>query len=461
MLDAFLFVGLPYLALAVLVIGTVWRFRSHRFGVSSLSSQLLESRALPLGSIPWHAGILVLLAGHLIPFLVPGVWAALVSNRAFLYTVEAVGFAAAALAAFGLVVLFVRRLRSARLQRVTTTLDLLVLALLLAQVVLGVVVAAQLRWGSMWATGTTTPYLWSLATLRPQAGLAADMPGVMKLHLVLAFAIFALVPFTRLVHAFSLPLAYLTRAPQRVIWATARRVESLRTAGLPDPEADRRTLLKGGVGIATAAGLVSVGILDKLLRYLRGGDVSRDEQKSLMARKVERLQLTTQERELELERMQSDTILVGRLGDLKPRSGRYFIDYHMRPALAFRGEDGLPVLISAKCTHLGCTVAAEMDEQGRVLCPCHVSWFDVKTGEPNAGAPAKLPLPHIGWVLRDGDGAIVASRAPGGPVEGAPDPSHLDDYEVCIARKFEEEVAVSAPAQPVKVRSIRCEEEVA
>ena len=454
MLDAFLFVGLPYLALAVLLVGTIWRFRSQRFGVSSLSSQLLESRALPLGSIPWHAGILVLLVGHLAPVLAPGVWAAMVSNRVFLYTVEAVGFAAALLAAFGLCVLIGRRLRSARLQRVTTSLDLVVLALLLTQVVLGVVVAAQLRWGAMWSTGTTTPYLWGLATLHPQVGLAADLPGIVKLHLVVAFVTFLLVPFTRLVHAFSIPLGYLTRAPQRVVWASARRVEALRHAGLGDPEADRRELLKGGAGVAAAAGLLSIGVLDKLLRYLRGGDVSRADQQTLMERKVERLQLTTQERELELERMQSDTILVGRLGDLKVRSGKYFIDYHMRPALAFRDESGLPLLISAKCTHLGCTVASEVDEQGRILCPCHISYFDVRTGEPNAGAPAKLPLPHIGWVLRDKGGSLVASQAPGGPMEGAPDPATLDDTLVYIARQFEEDTASAAPR---RVRAIRCE----
>lgn len=456
MLDAFLFVGLPYLALTVLVIGTIWRFRSQRFGVSSLSSQLLESRSLPLGSIPWHVGIIVLLLGHLIPVLVPGVWAALVSNRVFLYTVEAIGLAAALLAAFGLVVLIVRRLRSALLQQVTSTLDLIVLALLLAQVVLGIVVASQLRWGAMWSSGTTTPYLWSLVTLRPELGLAADLPGIVKLHLSLAFIIFLLVPVTRLVHAFSIPLGYLTRAPQKVVWATSRRVEALRHAGLPDPEANRRTLLKGGVGVAAAAGLLSIGVLDKLLRFLRGGDVSRADKQTLMAMKVERLQLTTQERELELERMQSDTIFVGRLGDLKERSGQYFIDYQMRPALAFRDEGGLPLLISAKCTHLGCTVASQMDEQGRILCPCHISYFDVKTGEPNAGAPAKVPLPHIGWVLTDVNGATVASRAPGGPVEGTPDPARLDDYKVFIARKFEEETAASAPR---RVRSIRTEEE--
>src|SRR5690606_33228982 len=94
-----------------------------------------------------------------------------------------------------------------------------------------------------------------------------------------------------------------------------------------------------------------------------------------------------------------------------------FTDYQMRPALAFKDENGLPLLISAKCTHLGCTVASTISN-GQILCPCHVSWFDVKTGKPSPGAPAKSPLPRIGWVLMDGQGKTVASQSPSGELSG-------------------------------------------
>ena len=114
------------------------------------------------------------------------------------------------------------------------------------------------------------------------------------------------------------------------------------------------------------------------------------------------------------------------------------INYEMRPALAFRGEDGMPLLISAKCTHLGCTVASEVNADGKILCPCHISWFDVKTGVPDPGSPAKAPLAHLDWVLIDPAGKVVARRAPDGSaaVEGA----ELAGASVYIAKRREEVV---------------------
>jgi Rieske Fe-S protein len=92
----------------------------------------------------------------------------------------------------------------------------------------------------------------------------------------------------------------------------------------------------------------------------------------------------------------------------------------------------MPLLISAKCTHLGCTVASEVNADGKILCPCHISWFDVKTGAPDPGSPAKAPLAHLDWVLMDSQGKIVARAAPGGPaVEGA----DLSGTSVYIAKR--------------------------
>ena len=108
----------------------------------------------------------------------------------------------------------------------------------------------------------------------------------------------------------------------------------------------------------------------------------------------------------------------------------------MRPALAFRGDDGLPLLISAKCTHLGCTVGSQVDGEGRLLCPCHVSYFNLETGVPEPGSPAKAPLPRLGWVLRDAEGNLVASRSPAGQLAGEPFTDLLESYDVYIAREF-------------------------
>ena len=437
MVTSFFFVGLPYLALFSLVAGSVYRYRSDRFSYSALSSQFLESKKLLWGSLPWHIGILIVLVGHLLPFLLPGLWQGLTAHAGFVIAVEAIGVIAAFMALIGLVVLLVRRLLSRHVQAVTTPVDLIVLALFIAQVLVGIQTAAGHRWGSMWSVQTTTPYLWSILTFRPDIGFVEPLPATVKLHIAIAWFIVALLPFSRLVHMFSIPIQYLWRLPQQVIWTNARRIQHLapvvRTA-----QESRRLFLKGAVGLGSAGGLLTVGVMDKLVRFFSGPNMTPDEQAALLKKRLQRLEMTAEERELELERMRNEFIFVANLKDLSPKDGKYFIDYQMRPALAYRDAAGLPLLISAKCTHLGCTVGSTVDSNGRVLCPCHMSYFDLKTGTPQPGSPATKPLPLLGWALMDESGKTLMSQGPGGATEGAVPAGQLDTLKVYIAKRYEE-----------------------
>jgi nitrate reductase gamma subunit len=436
MFEQFLFIGLPYLAMAVMVGGSIYRYKVQRFSYSALSSQFLESQQLRFGTLPFHIGVLILLVGHLIPVFLPGVWQALTSIPVFLIAVEVIGVIAAFLTLVGLAVLFYRRVSSAWIEAVTSTGDLVLLLLLLAQVLVGIGVATGARWGASWSTSTTTPYLWSLVTLSPQPEYVAGLPPTVKLHLGLAWLILLIVPFTRLVHVFSFPLAYLWRPPQKVVWTTHRPLNAVVKA-LHQVNDSRRHFLHGMAGLGAAAFLLSIGALGQLGKFFRGPSMTAQQEAELLNKKLERLELAAAERKLEIERLSSDYILVAALGTLNERDGKYFTDYQMRPALAFKDENGLPLLISAKCTHLGCTVASTINN-GRILCPCHVSWFDVKTGKPDPGAPAKIPLPRIGWVLKDPVGNIVASQRPDGSIEGSVDVAQAAGYGVYIAKQFEE-----------------------
>lgn len=55
--------------------------------------------------------------------------------------------------------------------------------------------------------------------------------------------------------------------------------------------------------------------------------------------------------------------------------------------------DGTLVGYSAVCTHLACGVLYRREERDP-YCPCHEGRFDLRTGEPVAGAPNR-PLPRI------------------------------------------------------------------
>lgn len=215
MSDVVLFAVFPYLAVLFAVGGVLYRFRFLPHTVTTRSSQLLESRVLYWGSVPWHLGILPILAAHLLAAVFPGPWGRLLGAPSRLYVLEVTGIALGALTAVGLAVLLFRR---AALLRQARPLDLVATLALAVQVVTGLQIALTLRWGSDWYLHTAAPWLWSLAKLNPQLEAIASVPLLVKVHALNAFLIVALVPVTRLVHAVSLPLGYLGRPPQLVLW---------------------------------------------------------------------------------------------------------------------------------------------------------------------------------------------------------------------------------------------------
>jgi nitrate reductase gamma subunit len=218
MRDAVLFVVFPYLAVALAVGGSLYRFFANRFTYSSLSSEWLEARWLFWGAVPWHYGIVPVLLIHLGGFAVPRVMALLHGSPMTLYLSELLGKLFALLAFAGMGILIVRRLSRAKLRAVTTAMDWVVLALLLIQVFLGLWTAFFYRWGAAWFIHTATPWVQSLATFRPQTETIVALPWVPKLHFLNATLLIAVLPFSRLVHLLAFPIAYLWRRLQVVIW---------------------------------------------------------------------------------------------------------------------------------------------------------------------------------------------------------------------------------------------------
>ena len=78
------------------------------------------------------------------------------------------------------------------------------------------------------------------------------------------------------------------------------------------------------------------------------------------------------------------------------------------------GAQGL-VAYSAICTHLGCTVFAQLNQQGLIACPCHGSEYDPRHGAKVVRGPAPRPLPSIPVTLSDG-GAVTTNGVFSGPI---------------------------------------------
>jgi nitrate reductase gamma subunit len=218
MLNSFVFIVLPYTALALLVFVTPYRYFANRLGWSAYSTQFLERKTLYWGINPWHYGIIPVLAAHFLGIVAPGPMKAFLGNQETLIALECVGLAMGIFAVFGGAVLLLRRVDSVMLNKVTLHSDWALLVLLTVQAATGVHIALFMRWGSQWYLHTAVPYLWSLLSFTPQVEYVADFPLIFKLHAAGAFLIVALLPFTKLVHLLYLPVRFLTEAPILYRW---------------------------------------------------------------------------------------------------------------------------------------------------------------------------------------------------------------------------------------------------
>lgn len=214
-MNTFLWVIVPYLCLATFVVGHVWRYRYDKFGWTTRSSQLYEDRMLRLGSPLFHFGMLGVVGGHVIGLLVPESWTAAVGISDHAYHLAAVtgGLIAGVMALVGMAILIYRRRTVGPVFSATTVMDKVMYVFLGLAIVLGMwntVLGASGLEHYNYREGVSVWYR-SFLSFQPQPDLMGEAPIGFQLHALVAFGLFALWPFTRLVHVFSAPVGYLTR----------------------------------------------------------------------------------------------------------------------------------------------------------------------------------------------------------------------------------------------------------
>lgn len=224
----------PYIALAVLGIGSVVRFDREQYTWRTGSSQLLRRKQLVLGSILFHLGILAIFGGHFVGLLTPMVvWDFLGVTHSFkqMLAIVAGGVAGISCLAGGLLLLH-RRLFDPRIRNTSSFGDIAILVILLVQLGLGLA-TIPLSLGHRdgqemikfmnWAQG--------IFTFNPDsAGFVADVHWIFKAHLSLGLTILLVFPFTRLVHMLSAPVWYLNRRGWQLV-RSKRQMPVARRAG--------------------------------------------------------------------------------------------------------------------------------------------------------------------------------------------------------------------------------------
>jgi len=214
--DQFLWVIYPYIVLTVFVGGHLYRIHTHPYSWTSRSSELLEKRWLRWGSPLFHWGILAVFLGHVGGLLVPkSVHEALgLSDTVYHFLAVTVGGVAGLVTAIGAIILLIRRVGVPRVRHTSRTGDFVAIVLVCLVILSGM-------WATLWNSlghtafdyrETIGPWLRGVLTFQPDPSLMATVPLPFKVHVLAAFSLFAVWPFTRLVHVFSLPLAYLWRS---------------------------------------------------------------------------------------------------------------------------------------------------------------------------------------------------------------------------------------------------------
>jgi nitrate reductase gamma subunit len=222
MTDYLLFVVFPYIALTLAITGGLYRYFSDRFSFSSVSSQLIENRVLFWGSVLFHYGITIVLLIHIFSIFFADQLDRILGFIPVLYVSEIIGIGLGLIALFGLIALILRRMIHTDLIYESTAMDWVLLLFLLIQVATGLHTSVTNRWGALWYLHTAVPWLISLAFLNPEPQYMSSLPWTVKVHAVNAFVIIGLFPFTRLVHIFTVPITYLWRPFQVVIWNRRR-----------------------------------------------------------------------------------------------------------------------------------------------------------------------------------------------------------------------------------------------
>ncbi|MEU6125418.1 respiratory nitrate reductase subunit gamma [Streptomyces sp. NPDC047123] len=205
---------LPYVAFVLLVAGIVWRYRYDKFGWTTRSSQVYESKLLNIASPMFHYGILFVLVGHLVGLFLPESWTDKVGLSEHTYHLFSLygGTAAGVLLVLGILLLLYRRRTNTPVFRATTANDKLMYLVLFGAIVLGMVAKLTHASGDGYNyRESIAPWARSLFTLQPDIDRMAGVPVLYEIHAVIGMVLIALVPFTRLIHMFSAPVQYLFR----------------------------------------------------------------------------------------------------------------------------------------------------------------------------------------------------------------------------------------------------------
>lgn len=206
----FFFGVYPYICLTIMTLGLIVRYVATPGEWNARSSNLFAKKSLVTGSFIFHYTIIFVFFGHVIGLLIP---AKVLASFGFTPSVHAAvatffGKIFSVLILFGLCVLLWRRLANKNVLASTVSMDIVVILFIMFQ---GVTGGIQDFWPKGDAMAVVGPWIRGVLLWNPDPELMRAAPDVIQMHVISAFAIFAMIPFSRLVHFFSIPVTWFAR----------------------------------------------------------------------------------------------------------------------------------------------------------------------------------------------------------------------------------------------------------
>jgi nitrate reductase gamma subunit len=226
MKSGLLFSAWPYIAVSLLAVGLAVRYLLERRRMDVVKEEMAEARALFGGTRLWRASLLLLIAGHGAVLLLPQKLLAWNGSAGRLYALEALVLVAGLAALAGWTGILRHHLVRTNRSAITELSDSIFLALLLAGIFSGLLMAVLYRWSSSWGALILAPYIASLLRLDPAVNLVTQMPFLVRLHVFSTFAAIAVLPLTRQAAFFVFVLHGAFAIVARPMAATGRAAES-------------------------------------------------------------------------------------------------------------------------------------------------------------------------------------------------------------------------------------------
>ena len=215
MLNQFLWIIYPYLCVAIFIVGHIARYKYDQFSWTAKSSEFLEKKQLKWGSLLFHLGIIPVFFGHVVGLAIPAKWidGLGISESTYHFGAVYIGSIFGIMTVIGMLLLTARRLTISNVRKLSSASDIFVNFLLILIIFMGcfstLVTNAMVT--DFDYRQTISIWFRHLFTFSPNAALMTGVPLSFKIHILLGFTILACWPFTRLVHVWSIPLAYTNR----------------------------------------------------------------------------------------------------------------------------------------------------------------------------------------------------------------------------------------------------------